>query len=54
MYPHMARYQLFVDDSGTREYDPKRNYRNSGKTLYFAYGGIVEERAASLLDRETS
>lgn len=38
-----------MDDSGTREYDPKRNYRNSGKTLYFAYGGIVEERAASLL-----
>ncbi len=47
----MARYQLFVDDSGTREYDANRNYNTSGKSLYFVYGAILIEQdyAASSL-----
>lgn len=46
----MARYQLFVDDSGTREYDDNRDYATSGKSLYFVYGAIfVEQDAAALL-----
>jgi hypothetical protein len=40
----VARYQLFVDDSGTREYDNDRNYTTSGKSLYFAYGAIFIEQ----------
>ena len=43
----MGRYQLFVDDSGTREYDYKRDYENSWKSLYFVYGGIFMEQDAS-------
>lgn len=46
----MARYQLFVDDSGTREYDSAQDYVTSGKSLYFAYGAIfVEQDAAALM-----
>lgn len=47
----MARYQLFVDDSGTREYDDNRNYETSGKSLYFVYGAILmrQDAAASIL-----
>ena len=46
----MPRYQLFVDDSGTREYDDNRDYVHSGKSLYFVYGAIfVEQDAAALL-----
>ena len=46
----VATYQLFVDDSGNREYDEGRDYVHSGKTLYFVYGSIlIEERAAYLL-----
>jgi uncharacterized protein DUF3800 len=40
----VARYQLFVDDSGTREYDDNKNYTTSGKSLYFAYGAILVEQ----------
>lgn len=40
----MPRFQLFVDDSGTREYDPNRNYDTSGRSLYFVYGGILIEQ----------
>ena len=43
----MARYQLFVDDSGTREYDDDRNYVDSGKSLYFVYGAILIDQDAS-------
>jgi len=43
-------YQLFVDDSGTREYDDNQNYTTSGKSLYFVYGAIfVLQDAAALL-----
>jgi hypothetical protein len=46
----MPRYQLFMDDSGTREYDAARDYVRSGKSLYFVYGAIfVEQDAAALL-----
>ena len=47
----LTNYQLFVDDSGTREYDPDRVYhRTGGKSRHFVYGGVlVEQRAASLL-----
>jgi hypothetical protein len=46
----MANYQLFVDDSGTREYADDGNYETSGKSLYFVYGAILaEQREASLL-----
>jgi hypothetical protein len=47
----VARYQLFVDDSGTREYDSLRDYVQSGRSLYFVYGGILvqEDHAASSL-----
>jgi hypothetical protein len=45
----VPRYQLFVDDSGTREYDENRNYVDSGKSLYFVYGAIfIEQDAAAL------
>ena len=45
----MPRYQLFVDDSGTREYDDGRNY-GSGNSLYFVYGAIfIEQNAGALL-----
>lgn len=41
---------LYVDDSGTREYDDDQNYETSGKSLYFVYGGIfVDQDAAALL-----
>jgi hypothetical protein len=40
----VARYQLFVDDSGTREYDEQRNYAQSGKSLHFVYGAILIEQ----------
>ena len=43
----MARYQLFVDDSGTREYDDDRDYVDSGKSLYFVYGAILIDQDAS-------
>jgi hypothetical protein len=42
----VARYQLFVADSGTREYDDNRDYDNSGKSLYFVYGAILIEQNA--------
>ncbi len=45
----MPRYQLFVDDSGTREYDDNRDYINSGKSLFFAYGAILMEQDAAAL-----
>ncbi len=46
----MPPYQLFVDDSGTREYDDNQNYTTSGKSLYFVYGAIfVLQDAAALL-----
>jgi uncharacterized protein DUF3800 len=41
----VARYQLFVDDSGNREYDDNRNY-TSGNSLYFVYGAILIEQNA--------
>ena len=40
----MARYHLYVDDSGNREYDDNRNYKTSGKSLYFVYGAILIEK----------
>ena len=45
----MPTYHLFLDESGTREYDDHRDYVNSGKTLYFVYGGILIEERESLL-----
>jgi hypothetical protein len=46
----VPRYQLFVDDSGTREYDDSRNYTTSGKSLYFVYGAIfIEQNAGAQL-----
>jgi hypothetical protein len=42
----LARYQLFVDDSGNREYDDNRTYGLSGKSLYFVYGAILVEQNA--------
>ena len=45
----VARYQLFIDDSGTREYNDNRNY-GPGNTLYFCYGAIfVEQNAGAQL-----
>ncbi len=45
----MPVLQLYGDDSGTREYDPNRNYETSGKSRYFVYGALLmEERDASL------
>jgi hypothetical protein len=45
----MAQFQLFIDDSGTREYDPARNYTTSGRSRYFVYGAILlEQRDGSL------
>ena len=45
----MANYRLYIDDSGTREYDAGRNYGTSGKSRHFVYGAvIVTERDASL------
>ena len=43
----MASYRLFVDDSGTREYDDSRNYDTSGKSLYFVYGAILIDQDSS-------
>lgn len=43
----LPRHLLFVDDSGTREYDENRNYETSGKSLYFVYGAILIEQDAS-------
>lgn len=43
----LLRHMLFVDDSGTREYDDNRDYENSGKSLYFVYGAIFIEQDAS-------
>jgi hypothetical protein len=40
----VARYQLFVDDSGTREYDDNRVYGLAGKSLHFVYGAILIEQ----------
>jgi hypothetical protein len=46
----MRSYQLYVDDSGTREYDAAKDYVNSGKSRYFVYGALlIEQREASLL-----
>jgi hypothetical protein len=46
----MARYQLFVDDSGNREYADDRIYGIQGKSLHFVYGSIfVEQQTASVL-----
>ena len=48
----MASYRLFVDDSGTSEYDDSRNYDTSGKSLYFVYGAILIDQdysASSLI-----
>jgi Protein of unknown function (DUF3800) len=47
----MAVYQLFVDDSGNREYADNRVYeKTGGKSRYFVYGAVLlEQRQASLL-----
>ena len=47
----MSSHQLYIDDSGTREYSETRVYgRTKGKSRYFVYGGVLmEHRAASLL-----
>jgi Protein of unknown function (DUF3800) len=44
-------YQLFVDDSGNREYAVDRVYEKAGgKSRYFVYGAVLmEQRQASLL-----
>jgi hypothetical protein len=49
----VPRYQLFVDDSGTREYDDNRDYESSGKSLYFVYGAILiqQDAAARLIEQ---
>jgi hypothetical protein len=46
----MPQYQLIADDSGTREYDDKRDYVASGKSRYFVYGALLmEDRESQLL-----
>ena len=35
-----STYRLYIDDSGTKEYAPERNY-NSGNTRYFVLGGVL-------------
>jgi hypothetical protein len=42
----VARYQLFVDDSGSRDYDDNRVYGLVGKSLHFVYGAILIEQNA--------
>lgn len=46
----MEQYQLFIDDSGNREYADDRVYeRAGGKSRYFVYGAVLmEQRQASL------
>lgn len=39
----MPNYLLFVDDSGTREYDPQRVYGTTGRSRYFVYGALLGE-----------
>lgn len=46
----MAEYRLYIDDSGTRDYDLLRNYTTSGRSRYFVYGAVLAaERDTSLL-----
>jgi hypothetical protein len=40
-------YDLFVDDSGNREYDDNRDYETSGKHRHFAYGSILLPQAST-------
>ena len=44
-------YQLFVDESGNREYDKNGDYRRAGKSKYFAYAAVLvaQDYAASCL-----
>lgn len=45
----MPHCQLFVDDSGNREYDDDKQYGPDGKSRHFVYGGILlQEREAQL------
>ena len=44
----MVRYQLFVDDSGNREYATDRQYGIVGKSLHFVYGSILLEQPEAI------